>query len=110
MRAPVYSVPFVQFAPGTENESFEVPSGFTAVVRQISISVTVASGIFAVNVRDSPDAPDFAIHQTSLTDVYSTQHTEGRWVCPETGIISFYQSDVDVDVYCYIGGYLLGNS
>jgi hypothetical protein len=110
VRAPVYSVPLVQSAPGAVNLSFEIPEGYTAVIRQISLSVTVATGIIAVNIQDSDEAPQIAIHQTAFTDVYASQHTEGRWVVPENGIISIYIESEGVDVYAYIGGYLLGNS
>jgi hypothetical protein len=77
------------------------------VIRQISIGAALSSGIVAVNIQDSEIAPQISIHQTTIATLYSTQHTEGRWVVPPGGVISVYQEEIGDEFYIYIGGYLL---
>jgi hypothetical protein len=108
--SPVFSAPFIESSPTAPNTAFGVPDGFTAVVRQISVSAALSSGIMAVNIQDSDAAPFQTIHQTTIATLYSTQHTQGRWVVPGGGIISIYQEEVGDEFYIYVGGYLLRNT
>lgn len=109
MPKPVYSAPFILSSPGAPNSEFLVPVEFTAVIRQISISAAIASGIVAINGQNSEAAPTFTIHQESVATLYSTNHVEGRWVIEGGGIISVYQQIVGDEFYIYVGGYLLTN-
>ena len=107
--SPVYSAPFILSSPSAPNDAFEVPAGFTAVIRQISISAAISSGIFALNGQNSEEAPTWTIHQTTIDTLYSTQHVEGRWVVVAGGFITTYQSEIGDEFYVYVGGYLLRN-
>lgn len=107
---PVYSVPFIQSAPAAPNFEFEVPEGATAIIRQVSVSAAIVSGLYAVNIQDSSLAPTVTIDQHTLAGIYETVHQEGRWVVPGGGIISFYQEYIGDEFYAYIGGYLLPNT
>lgn len=103
----IYSAPLLQYSAASPITEFEVPAGFVAVVRQISYCVTVSSSEFSVNFQDSIDAPAFAIDIRTISGTLTTEHYEGRWVCPEGGIISLYVSSIGSQPFVYVGGYLL---
>jgi hypothetical protein len=106
----VYSTQFIVYGDGGGTEAFEVPTGFTAVIRQMSWTVQASASLFSVNISDSEAAPEIAIDIRTISAFYETQHQEGRWVVPEGGFISLYVETIGSDAVVYIGGYLLRNS
>ena len=107
--SPVYSAAFVQYTPSTPNLEYEVPAGFTAVVRQISGVQEVGATAMYVQIRDSVDAPALTIAQDYDYGAYESWIVEGRWVVPENGLITFGASTIGSQLSAYVGGYLLRN-
>jgi hypothetical protein len=108
--SPVFSQPFVQYTASTPNPSFEVPAGFTAVVRQISCSQEITDWLLNVSIQDSEAAPAMVIFSEHQAGIETYVAGQGRWVVPEGGIISIYLSSLGEVPAVYVGGYLLRNT
>jgi len=108
--SPVFSQAFIEYTPLTPNQTFEVPSGFTAVIRQVSCYQDIGAYVFYVDIQNSSIAPFvtvFAGHQEGDVNYVAG---EGRWVCPEGGIITAAVDTLGTQVSMYVGGYLLRNT
>lgn len=108
MASPVYSQAFILYTASTPNNSFEVPGGYTAVIRQISVASDISAWYTEVFIQDSMEAPALSIWLAYQAGTANYVSTEGRWVCPPGGIISLIMSDFGSVPSCYVGGYLLG--
>jgi hypothetical protein len=108
--SPVFSSALVQYTASTPNAQFEVPSGFTAVVRQISVVQDVGGYDAGVYIQDSAEAPGLLIAQAIGVDIYEVWQQEGRWVVTEGGFVTLSLSTVGSQAYGYVGGYLLRNT
>lgn len=107
-RAPVYSVSFILYTEAAENNYYEVPAGYIAVIRQIAIGVLDAGGFFALNIQDSDEAPTVGVYYVELAAAATSVLEEVRFVVPAGGIISLYQQTLGLAATAYVGGYLLG--
>jgi hypothetical protein len=108
--SPVYSAAFIEYTPETPNQQFLVPPGFTAVVRQCSCYQNIGAFLFYCEIQNSEDAPAlvfFAGHQEGDVNYVSGQ---GRWVCPENGVITAAVDTIGTTISMYVGGYLLRNT
>ena len=108
--SPVYSAQFILYSASSPNEQFQVPAGYTAVVRQISYFVEASASFFSVNVANSSIAPETAIDGRTITGLLTSEHVSGHWVVPGGGFIVLYVQDVGSQPTVYVGGYLLTNS
>lgn len=108
--SPVFSQGFIYYIEATPDAEFDVPLGYTAVVRDISASVSAGATYFAVYGRNGPDAPEYQFYVNELLGTLETSHWEGRVVVPGGGRIRVYQYTLGVDGAVYVGGYLLRNS
>jgi hypothetical protein len=108
--SPVYSAPFIQYTSSTPNLSFEVPAGFTAIVRQISVYQDVGSFVASLAFQDSEAAPNIFVWTGEQSGLVNYIATEGRWVLGEGGIMTMYLSSVLDSLTVYVGGYLLRNT
>lgn len=108
--SPVYSGAFIQYTPSTPNTAFDVPEGFTAVIRQISAAQDIGGWILNVFIQDSEAAPGLVIAELGQVGSVNYAAQEGRWVCPGGGIISVSLTELGSDVAIYVGGYLLRNT
>jgi len=105
----VYSVGFVEYTHDTPNASYDVPDGFTAVIRQISGTQEVGTYDLAVIIQNSEAAPGLTIWQQTGIGALTYVAAEGRWVVPGGGIITIDASAVGSTPSFYVGGYLLRN-
>lgn len=105
--SPVFSAPFVQYTPSTPNQSFLVPEGFTAVIRQASCSQNIGGFIFYVYIQDSEAAPALDLIVLAQEGVANYVEAQGRWVVPGGGIITAALSELGSSCSMYVGGYLL---
>lgn len=110
MANPVWSQAFIQYGPSAGNTQFEVPTGYTAVVRQLSCVQNAGGFIFQMILQDSEEAPGVYVYEGAQVGTASYVGTEGRWVCPGGGIITLACSSIGSDIYMYAGGYLLANT
>lgn len=99
----------VQYTSSTPNSSFEVPAGYTAVVRQWSCYQDIGGFIFYVVIYDSEDAPGITVVGAAQTGVVNFVSGEGRWVVPAGGFVNIGFSELGDNVQAYVGGYLLTN-
>lgn len=108
--SPVFSQAFIQYTHSTPNEAFEVPSGFTAVIRQISVAQEIGSWYAYVNIQDSEAAPVLTVWIEEAAAVVNYAAGEGRWAVPGGGIITLGISTIGSVPSGYVGGYLLRNT
>lgn len=108
--SPVYSQAFILNTDAAPNTEFEVPSGYTAVIRQITITVETGVAYFEVRIANSLIAPYVAIAIWGAPVNLATQSFQGRWVVAGGGIITLYQDILGVGGGTYVGGYLLRNT
>jgi len=108
--SPVFSAPLIQYTTAAPNTSFEVPEGFTAVVRQVTVLVTVGALSGGLFVADDVDAPPLWLDYWNELGVLAIHHQEGRWVCPGGSTLFIVLSELSYLASCYVGGYLLRNS
>ncbi len=106
-RLPVYSTPFIQYTDDTPTYVYDVPEGFTAVIRQISTTQTAGAYNWFCYIRDSPEAPGLTIASGESSGFYNQDQAEGRWVVPGGGQIIINLSEVLSGTSLYVGGYLL---
>lgn len=107
--SPVFSQAFVQYTASTPNASFEVPAGFTAVVRQVSGWQDVGGYVLQLLFQDSEAAPSLTVASIEADGVANYAATEGRWALDEGGIMTIQASTLGATSSFYVGGYLLRN-
>lgn len=108
--SPVYSVPFVEYTPSTPNNTYAVPDGYTAVVRQVSVVQNIGAFIATLIIQNSEAAPGVAVWQGAQVGDANYVGSEGRWVVLGGGIITLEVNALGSDVGMYAGGYLLPNT
>lgn len=109
MARAVYSQAFIEYTHETPNNVFDVPEGFTAVIRQISTFQEIGGYSFQVVIQNSDEAPGLYIWSITGVSALESQATEGRWVVPSEGVIQVLASTVGSTPSFYVGGYLLRN-
>jgi hypothetical protein len=107
--SPVYSAAFIQYTASTPNPSFEVPSDFTAVVRQVTCVQDIGAYNVNVNVQDSEAAPELVVFTALEVGTFELAAAEMRVVVPGGGLINVALSAIGDDPSVYVGGYLLRN-
>lgn len=109
MARAVYSQQFILYGPETGATAFDVPEGFTAVVRELSVYQEIGAYDVSFTINDSPEAPLTVVWSAHDVGVLTQQNIHGRWVVPETGSMEFFLSAYGDQVALYAGGYLLRN-
>lgn len=107
--SPVFSAPLIEYTPSTPNTQFEVPPGFTAVVRQVSCFQDIGGWILTILFQDSMAAPALTVVQLGASVFLNYAAQEGRWVIGEGGIITASLDSLGSATSIYVGGYLLRN-
>lgn len=108
--SPVFSQGFIYYTDATPNSQFEVPSGFTAVIRDATLWVELGAAVVQVYIQLDEEAPGVTVIQLSGVGEPSYDSWQGRIMVPAGGIITYYVSDVDLNTHGYVGGYLLRNT
>lgn len=108
--SPVFSVQFIVYTPAAPNESYEVPAGFTAVIREVDLYQEAGASTVVVSAQDSDSAPVATFAALSLTGTIDSDQWTGRVVVPAGGIISIYPVSIGTGATVYVGGYLLRNN
>ena len=108
--SPVYSAQFINYTDTAPNQSFTVPAGFTAVVRQITIICELGGMVATVSFKNSSVAPANLFYYVSLAAVFSYAQQQLHVVVPENGEILLGLTALDLATACYVGGYLLTNT
>lgn len=108
--SPVFSQDFINYTPETPNTSFEVPEGFTAVVRDCTYATYVGVGWAFIGKQSSVDAPTVWFASLAVDVVYNFSQWQGRVVVEQGGYISLNITQLADDGCVYVGGYLLRNT
>lgn len=107
--SPVFSAAFVIYTDGAPNTQFDVPAGFTAVVRDVEATTELGASAFSAYFGDSLIAPGVVFAYLTTEGALQSVHWEGRVVVPGGGFIGLGQYTLGVGATAYIGGYLLRN-
>jgi len=108
--SPVYSAQFVLYSSSAPNFDYEVPEGYTAVIRQLSGAQDIGGWVAYCQIGNSIDAPGVTIWIAEQAGTVNYVATEGRWVVPGGGLIQTGFSEIGPNPFLYVGGYLLPNS
>lgn len=107
--SPVYSAQFIVYTSETPNETFDVPTGFTAIVREILGTQDIGGYAYNVAIADGPGAEYCVIYLSSTLGVFQGDRAERRVVVPGGGSIKLNISSIGDAPSFYVGGYLLRN-
>lgn len=108
--SPVYSTAFVQYTDSAPNLTFDVPEGYTAIVREIDLYYEASFIAAAGYVADGPGAPLNLFVYLEGEGVLGSKQWTGRVVAPGGGVIGITTSSEGYIVSAYVGGYLLKNT
>jgi len=107
--SPVYSAAFVEYTDASPNTQFQVPSGYTAIVRQFSVYAELAAVNVQLASQDGETGNYVVLASAILAGFPASQQLYGRWVVPEGLTIALLGGEVGTGLNVYIGGYLLTN-
>jgi hypothetical protein len=108
--SPVYSSQFIVYTADTPNELFDVPEGYTAIVREILGTQDIGGYAYNVEIADGAGAPYCVIYQSSTLGIFESDRAERRVVVPGGGSIKLNISAIGDSPSFYVGGYLLTNT
>jgi hypothetical protein len=108
--SPVFSAPFLIYTDAAPNYTFEVPTAYTAVIRDFNVFCEVGGVAASVYIQDSEDAPACTVAFLQAEGALSYEQWQGRVVVPGGGLINLYVSSIDLETSAYVGGYLLRNT
>lgn len=107
--SPVFSQGFIYYTPDTPNSTFDVPTGFTAVIRDVECSCEAGGSLFQIFAANAAGASAYTIQYLTVGGLTTSARWEGRVVVPGGGVIAVSIADLSVNPSCYVGGYLLRN-
>jgi len=107
--SPVFSTGFLYYTDSTPNEHYEVPPGFTAVLRDVQVYTGGGAATLYVAVRASAAAPFCNVIALGTLGVNTSAQWTGRVVVNEGGFIDIGVSSLGASDSAYLGGYLLRN-
>lgn len=110
MSGPVYSSQLILGTSSTGYPSFDVPDGFTAVVRDFSVWDEAGGAVVQLLIQNSGAAPAITAAVLGPLGVAAYSQWQGRVVVPAGGIISCTITSVFTAPDVYVGGYLLVNA
>lgn len=108
--SPVFSSGLIYYTGATPNTAFEVPAGFTAVVRDVSVYSGVGEVNLSLYVQLSDADPAVYVIGLNTTGANVSAHWEGRIVVGAGGTITIDIGELGYYDGAYVGGYLLRNS
>jgi hypothetical protein len=105
----VYSSQFFVYTPSTPNLTYDVPEGYTAVVRDLDGYQEIGGYVCALGFRNSEAAPQCQPVVLEAAGTLNTVTWRGRLVVPGGGQLTLSLSAVGEFPSIYVGGYLLRN-
>lgn len=107
--SPVFSSQFIVYTDAAPITEYEVPAGFTAVIRDATFIATVAATLCQVSIQDSEAAPACTVISETLAGIETYSQWTGRIVVPAGGLINLVLGSLAAGVSAYVGGYSLRN-
>jgi hypothetical protein len=107
--SPVFSQGFIYWSDSTPNDAFEVPAGFTAVVRDFTAVTLLGDVLIGMFVQQSASAPSIPIAYSSVLGAAQSYQWQGRVVVDAGGFVTIAGAALGYELGVYVGGYLLRN-
>lgn len=108
--SPVFSSQLLLWTSSTPNLSFEVPAGFTAVVRDVqAYSLAGGTGLRVFLQSGGVGPPVYVASLQAIGENVSAQW-QGRVVAYAGDTINLDVAELGADDTVYVGGYLLRNT
>ena len=107
---PVYSAPFILYTDDTPNTEFEVPAGFTAIVREVIVYSQLGEDVVSIGFYQPGSEYRVVFYGSETYAVNTSNPWSGRVVIDEGGLIEMQITDVSTYSSVYVGGYLLTNT
>jgi len=105
--SPVYSAQFILYTSVDPTTSYEIPSGFTAVVRDFTGYSDGGASLCQLLIQNDGSAPELVVAQLSFAGIAAYAQWQGRVVVPAGGFILIQPGALLVNPGFYVGGYLL---
>ena len=105
--SPPYSSQLIVFTPLSPSDTFEVPAGMTAVIRDVTCYDPAGGSYAQVFIQDDDSAPRCMVAQAVAVGVPGYGQWTGRVVVPGGGFILLITTTVGDEPDVYVGGYLL---
>jgi hypothetical protein len=105
-----FSRAFIVSSSAAPNWDFEVPPGYTAVIRQCTYYELAGVGVCNVIIQDSASAPQVTVCTLRQTGSAQLLAFDCRIVVPAGGFISIFPASLGTGPQVYVGGYLLADS
>jgi hypothetical protein len=106
----VYSVSLIEYTEATPNTSFEVPMGFTAVVREVDLYAELGEEICSMYIQAPGAEVGIGFMARSATGANTSQQWTGRAVVPENYTINLNVENFGAYSAVLVSGYLLTNN
>jgi hypothetical protein len=106
---PVYSQGFIYYGAPGDAATFEVPEGFTAILREASIYTLAGGTLFNVYLVGGALSDVVTVASLNILGIAQYGQWQGRVVVPEGTIIGSFIADLGSNPQVYLGGYLLRN-
>jgi len=108
--SPVYSVPLIIYTEATPNESFDVPSGYTIVVREIDYYCALGGGSMAASIELAGSGAPCTFAALNVSGINASGQWTGRVPLTEGGTLAIDVTHLGTGDSIYVGGYLLQNT
>ena len=110
MARNIFSAQLILYTEAAPNETFEVPAGFVAVMRDCSLFTAVGAAAGYVTVQNSATGPTVVVARLETVGALAYDQWQGRVVVPAGGFLSFVNGSFGTGGEFYAGGYLLQDS
>lgn len=110
MARAVYSSQLISYSATTPNQQFDVPDGFTCIVRDIDAYQNVGAWILTLSYGNSLVAPAITVVALQADGVVNYNQWRGRIVVPAGGFVRIDANVFDTSLGVYVGGYLLADA
>jgi len=104
---PVYSAQFLLYTDSAPNTEYEVPAGFTAVIRDITCYSEAAGTLAQLFIENAAGAPAVTVYSAEVLGFAAYDQWTGRVVVPSGGLMTLTFGELAVGLQVYVGGYLL---
>jgi hypothetical protein len=108
--SPVYSTAFIEHTSTTPNTEFEVPAGFTAILRDVILYTEVGDEDASVGYYTATSGERIVVCALQALAINGTAEWQGRAVVTEGETILLIADGLALYSSVYVGGYLLQNS
>lgn len=108
--SPVFSQDFINWTGSGTPSLFDVPGGFTAVVREFDIFTQLGEVVAYLAKANGPGAEYVTFATLSAFAIYASAQWTGRVVVPGGGSIQLNTGALGDEDNAYVGGYLLRNT